>query len=245
MKSRRQTLRRALLLAFFLLLPITLNYYSPALMTQGTASRVATFSLFLWTGMFVTSIVLGRAFCGWACPFHGLQLAVEKVGSRPFKRVRFLKAFKYAFWALWAGAVVAFAVATGGWQRVDLLYMTEHVVSVDSPTNLIVYYSLVALTLAPLGLGKRGFCHYLCPFGVWGIVGEWIGHALRLPRLRLNADAEKCDACRRCDHVCPMDLPVSEMVAAERMRHTECILCGSCVDDCKQGALCYGFGRVE
>ncbi|MGB4593378.1 MAG: hypothetical protein WBI63_06345 [Coriobacteriia bacterium] len=41
MNTRRQTLRHTLSLAFFLLLPITLNYYSPALMTRGTAERAA------------------------------------------------------------------------------------------------------------------------------------------------------------------------------------------------------------
>lgn len=243
MTSRRQRIRRTLLFAFFLLLPITLNYYSPALMTQGTAERVASFSLFTWGAIFVTSLVIGRAFCGYGCPFHGLQMTAEKVGSRSHKRVRFLAVTKYALWALWVGAVVAFAVAMGGWERIDLLYMTEHVVSIDSPMNLVVYYALVGITLAPLGLGKRGFCHYFCPFGVWGIVGTRLSSALRLPRLRLRSDADACTACKRCDRTCPMSLPVSEMVAAGDMTATECILCGSCVDECPSKAISYGFGK--
>lgn len=243
MNTRRQTLRRTLLLSFFLLLPITLNYYSPALMTQGTAERVASFSLFTWTAIFVSSLFVGRAFCGYGCPFHGLQMAAEKVAARPHKRVRFLAVTKYVLWMAWAGAVVAFAVATGGWERVDLLYMTEHVVSVDSPMNLVIYYALVGVTIAPLGLGKRGFCHYFCPFGVWSIVGTRLSSVLHVPRLRLRSDAGSCTSCRRCDRVCPMSLPVSDMVAAGDMTATECILCGSCVDDCPSRAIRYGFGR--
>jgi ferredoxin-type protein NapH len=91
----------------------------------------------------------------------------------------------------------------------------------------------------------RGFCRYFCPFGVWGIVGEKIGHALRDPRVMLSADASKCTQCHTCDRACPMQLPVSDMVADEHMRTTECFACGSCVDGCKQGAIRWGFGRAE
>lgn len=242
MKPARQKLRQFAILALFLALPVTLNYYSPALMTQGTAERVATFSLFTWGAIFVTSIVLGRAFCGWACPFNGLQTAWEKVSDMPTRRVRYLRWVKYALWAAWVGGVAAFAVKTGGWERVDLLYMTPRVVSVDSAQNLVVYYALVGVTLVPALMGKRGFCHYFCPFGVWGIVGTRIGRALRVPMLRLVADSESCTSCRRCDGACPMSLPLSALVARGDAFHAECTLCGSCVDGCEAGGVRYGFG---
>lgn len=245
MNAKRQRLRRGLILGFFLLLPITLNYYSPALMTQGTAERVATFSLLLWTAIFLSSLVIGRAFCGYGCPFNGLQTAWEQVSDKPTKQVRYLRWFKYAFWGAWVGAVVAFAVATGGWTRFEPLYMTEHVVSVDSPQNLITYFMLVGITLAPTLMGKRGFCHYFCPFGVWGIVGTRIGRTLRLPQLHLAVDSESCNECRACDKHCPMSLPVSEMVARGDGFHTECTLCGTCVDGCKQGAVRYANGSAR
>ena len=58
MTTRRQKIRRTLLALFFLALPITLNYYSPYLMTSGTAERVATFSLVFWLSVFVSAFVL-------------------------------------------------------------------------------------------------------------------------------------------------------------------------------------------
>ena len=42
-----------------------------------------------------------------------------------------------------------------------------------------------------------------------------------------------------------MQLPVSEMVAAEKMRTTECFACGSCADGCKFGAIEWGYGRAK
>lgn len=242
MRPARQKFRRALIVGFFLLLPITLNYYSPYLMTQGTAERVATFSLVFWATVFLTSLVLGRAFCGWACPFNGLQTAWERISDKPTKQVRYLRWIKYVLWAAWAGGVAALAVAAGGWQRFDPLYMTEGGVSVTDAGNLITYYMLVGVTLLPALHGKRGFCHYYCPFGVWGIVGARIGRLLRSPMLRLRVDAAACTECRSCDKACPMSLPVSAMVARSDGFHTECTLCGSCVDSCKDGGVRYGFG---
>ncbi|HEY5541306.1 MAG TPA: 4Fe-4S binding protein [Coriobacteriia bacterium] len=240
-----QIVRRGTVVGFFLLLPITLNYYSPYLMTSGTAERVASFSLFFWLAIFVASPLVGRLFCGWACPFNGVQTAWEVVGVHKLVEVRWLPIVKYVLWVAWAGAVVGIAIAVGGWQRAEPLYMTEHVVSIDQAGNLITYFLLVGLALAPAALGRRGFCRYLCPFGVWAIVGEKIGHALHVPRVMLVADAAKCTQCGTYDRACPMQLPVSEMVAQEHMRATECFSCGSCADGCKKGAIRWGFGGAK
>ncbi|MBN2247690.1 MAG: 4Fe-4S binding protein [Coriobacteriia bacterium] len=245
MNTRRQKLRRALLALFFLALPITLNYYSPYLMLSGTAEGVATFSLVFWLGVFGSALILGRSFCGWACPFNGLQQLWESVGTRSLKRVVLLPALKYVFWALWVASLGGALASAGVWTRFDPLYMTEYGVSLTEAGNLITYFMLVALTLVPALLGKRGFCRYLCPFGVWGIAGEEVGHALRIPRLMLRAVPGRCNACGRCTRACPMQLPVTEMVQAGAMRTTECFMCETCVDVCPRNAIEVGFGRAE
>ena len=38
-----------------------------------------------------------------------------------------------------------------------------------------------------------------------------------------------------------MSLPVHDMVTAGRMEHDECILCGTCVDNCSRSAIRYSF----
>lgn len=244
MNTRRQKLRRFIVVALFLALPITLNYYSPYLMTQGTAERIATFSLVLWLAILATSLVVGRSFCGWACPFNGLQTMWESVGTRSLKRIRFLPVLKYAMWTAWAGGVAALAIGVGGWRSFQPLYMTENGVSISEAGNLFTYFTLVGLTLAPAALGRRGFCRYLCPFGVWGIVGEKIGAALRVPRLRLEAEASACTGCGSCTRACPMQIPVTDLVQADTMRATECFMCETCVDTCPRGAIKLGFGRA-
>ncbi|NTU72272.1 MAG: 4Fe-4S binding protein [Coriobacteriia bacterium] len=245
MNTRRQKLRRFIIAAQFVILPITLNYYSPYLMTSGTAERIATFSLIFWLTVFATGLVVGRSFCGWGCPFNGLQQLWESVGVRPLKRVRFLSAIKYVMWIAWVAAVFGIAISVGGWSRFDPFYMTENGVSVSSAGNLITYFGLVLLTLAPLALGRRGFCRYLCPFGVWAIVAEKIGYALHIPRIALVADSSKCTACGSCTKACPMQLPVTEMAQSGSMRTPECFMCETCADVCPNKTITVGYRRAE
>lgn len=245
MTTRRQRIRRFLLALLFLALPVTLNYYSPYLMTMGTAARIASFSLLFWAAVFVSAFVLGRSFCGWACPFNGLQQLWESVSIRPLKRVRYLPSLKYVLWGAWVAAVAGIAIAVGGWERIDLLYLTETGVSVSEAGNLVTYFMLVLLTLLPVLLGRRGFCRYVCPFGVWGIVAEKIGHAAHVPRLLLRAESSACTGCGTCSRACPMQLPVADMVKHEQMRTTECFMCETCVDVCPSKAIEVGFGRAE
>lgn len=244
MNTTRQRLRRTILALVFLALPITLNYYSPYLMVSGTAEGIASFSLLFWSGVLLTSLLLGRSFCGWACPFNGLQQLWESVGVRPLKRVRFLPVVKYAMWAAWVAGLGAVLASAGLWTSFQPLYMTENGVSVTEAGNLVTYFMLVGLTLAPAALGRRGFCRYLCPFGVWSVVGEKIGHLLRVPRLMLRAEPGRCNACGKCERACPMQLPVPAMAAAGAMRATDCFMCESCVDTCPRKAISVGFGRA-
>ncbi len=43
---------------------------------------------------------------------------------------------------------------------------------------------------------------------------------------------------------CPISLEVAKMVQAKSMLHTECILCGSCADNCPHGVIRYSFGST-
>jgi polyferredoxin len=69
----------------------------------------------------------------------------------------------------------------------------------------------------------------------------WLG---LLRRLMLRAVPERCNACGKCSHACPMQLPVTEMVQSGAMRTTGCFMCETCVDVCPRRAIEVGFGRA-
>lgn len=245
---KRQDVRRTLIFTSFFLLPITLNYFSPALLIQGTLEKTVVAGMVVWSLYFLTAIIVGRAGCSYFCPLGGLQMLKDKVATKKLKHIPYLGAVKYVLWGLWMGTVAYMAIKVGGYDRVNLLYMTPTGISVDSLATLIVYFSMTGLVLLPLLLGKYAFCRYFCFFSPFNIIGSKIGRFLSerlgLPHLRLEASPEKCNACGRCDRECPMSLEVAPMVAGDSMKNTECVMCGNCVDSCKRDAISYAFRRA-
>lgn len=63
-----QQLREALLFVSLLLFPITLYYFSPAMIIAGAAAGVVAGSFIAIGWMFRAAVFLGKLWCGWACP---------------------------------------------------------------------------------------------------------------------------------------------------------------------------------
>jgi len=79
----RQKVRKVATIALVALFPVTLYYFSPALSLQGLASGVVTGSILVFALLFLSSLFLGRAFCGWACPAGGVPPVTLSAGWRP------------------------------------------------------------------------------------------------------------------------------------------------------------------
>ncbi|MFW5868332.1 MAG: 4Fe-4S binding protein [Armatimonadota bacterium] len=77
------------------------------------------------------------------------------------------------------------------------------------------------------------------------ILGRTLRTVLALPGLRLESDRDSCIHCGRCSDVCPMSLPVQQMVERQDMDHVDCILCGSCKDACPKSVVGWSFGRPQ
>ncbi|WP_058300755.1 4Fe-4S binding protein [Gorillibacterium timonense] len=240
MTMRHQRLRRALLWTSFLLLPVTLNYFSPYLIIDGLFRGILAGSFLVWAAFFVTSLAIGRAACSYVCPYGGLQMTMDRVFGRKLKEIRWLRFFRYGLGIIWAGLILyplIFSAVKGSLQF-SPLYLTENGISADNAQKLIfTYFIVLMLALLPLFLGKRATCHYLCPMSILNIAGSKLKNRLNLPSLRLAGDKDRCISCHKCDRVCTMSLNVSNMVRTGRTDHTECILCGECTAACGTGAV--------
>lgn len=238
--SRRQRIRKALILASLLLFPVTLFYFSPVLIVESAAQGIINGSLIVFTVMFFSAMILGRAWCGWACPGAGLQEALAPINDARLETKR--DAIKWAIWIPWILSVALTAYFAGGYQSVDFFFQTENGISVTRPIGYVIYYAVLTLFITvALVAGRRGACHRICWMSPFMILGRRTGNALRLPALRLEAVSEKCVGCEQCAKHCSMSLDVSKMVKTGKMENDECVLCGVCVDGCKQGAIRFTF----
>jgi len=109
----RQRIRRLLLLLSFILLPVTLYYFSPALVLGAASEGIVNGSLITFALMLLGAVFLGRLWCGWACPAGGLQDCATLVHDRTAPGGRW-NWTKWVVWVPWAGLIVVLAAGAGG-----------------------------------------------------------------------------------------------------------------------------------
>ena len=234
----RQQFRKLLILISFLLFPITMYYFSPAVIIFGAVQGIIVGSFIMFGFMFLAALFFGRLFCSWLCPAGGLQemcmVITNKSVSGKFNKAKFL------IWVPWLGAITALFVMAGGVHSINPFMGTTAGISIVRPVSYITFYFCIALiVIIALVAGRRGFCHYVCWMAPFMIIGNKLGCFLRTNIVRIKADKEKCIQCKMCTRNCVMSLPVETMVQNNAMENTECILCGMCIDTCPKKALSY------
>jgi polyferredoxin len=242
----RQRIRKAIIILAFLTFPITMNYFSPYVIVDSSINGLINGSLVTFGLMFVASLFLGRVWCGWVCPAGGMQEIVEPVNNAAVNG-RKIDWIKWLIWVPWISLIVGMVIRAGGYHAVDLGYDTQGGISVagspDRPIFIayIIYYGVIALFIGlAVAFGRRAACHSVCWMAPFMILGRWIRNRFGWPSLRLVADAGACADCKKCSSNCPMSLDVNGMVQTG-MENAECILCGTCVDNCSKKVIRYSF----
>ncbi|WP_417519436.1 cytochrome c oxidase accessory protein CcoG [Minwuia sp.] len=201
-------------------------------------------------GLFLVTSVLGRAWCGYACPqtvWVDLFIHVERwlegdrnarfrldKASWGFEKIR-KRVTKYLIWIL-------ISVATGGaW----VFYFA------DAPTLFVDLFTLDASSIAYItvailtattfvfgGLMREQVCTYMCPWpriqaamldenSLTVTYHDWRGEPRG--RHRKSEEAQKlgdCIDCNQCVAVCPMGIDIRDG------SQLECINCALCIDAC-------------
>ena len=239
----RQRYRKVLLLVSFLLFPLTLYYFSPALIIQGASEGIIKASFIVFGLMLLAALFVGRLWCGWLCPAGAMQEFCTSVNDKTAARFHWIK---WAIWIPWIGIIAMMAIQAGGYHTVDPFYNLEGGITVlqlgDGPPWFMIYYIVTGIfLLLAVVTGRRAGCHYICWMAPFMIIGKWIRNLFRWPALRLRAETENCIDCGRCTRECLMSLDVKKMVRAREMENDECILCGNCVDNCPKQVISYTF----
>lgn len=239
--AQRQWMRLALIILSFILYPVTFAYISCPIITEAAGLGIVTGGLVVFTLIFTSSLILGRLWCGYLCPSGGLQ-EIFNLALRTPLRTKKMDWLKYLVFLGIYGSL-AFAIwSAGGLKTVDLLYRTENGISVLAAGGVAAFLGpVIIITVFTLIFGRRGFCHTFCPIAITMIIGRKIRNLFRWPALHLAADKDRCTDCKKCVRECPMGLDVNGLVRDGKMEQAECILCGSCVDTCPNGAISYAW----
>lgn len=186
----------------------------------------------------IYGVLLGRAFCGWACPFGTLHdlLAYFRRGKslkiRPFWYMKFIMLFitiGVAWYAL-DTLFCKFCPAGSLFASIPFFILNPDI-QVGFP--FFIHMLTLALAIVLALMISRFWCRYLCPMGA--IAGAFNKVSL----LNMTFDEEKCMNCSLCLENCVMGIRELQNIG----QSTDCILCGRCVEACPEKTLRFTIGK--
>ena len=241
--TKRQSIRKAIIIGMALTFPVTIAWLSPAMpIIYGFYGGIIVGATIIFLLSFLCALFLGRVFCGFVCPCGGLSECLMQINNKKIKNNK-LRAVKYFIWVFLVIATIISFICAGGINKIDFFAgLEDGWIFLSAPYRYAIYFSvLLGLLSLQLTQGKRSFCQCFCWMAPFMIIGTKISDLLRLPRLRLKVANSDCTGCKQCTKRCTMSLDVMDMVKAGKMANSECILCGECVDVCPKKSISYIF----
>jgi polyferredoxin/ferredoxin len=202
----------------------------------------------------ILTIIFGRFFCSWVCPFGSLHHFVGFLGNRKKKAAEKIQLNKYrkaqcikyfvliVFLFMAAFPSVAATLQSGLLDPIPLITRSFNLVLlpiVDGSINLVSVSSrfyvgawlLFAIFLTAVLLNlviPRFYCRFICPLGaLFGILG-------RFAIWRIGKNQSECINCKLCEKSCE-----GGCEPAGNIRISECVLCFNCRQDCKDEIISY------
>lgn len=204
-----------------------------------------SFSFYVTGLLLAFGILLGRAVCGWLCPFGLFQELVHKI---PSPKLRLKKRFLSIKYVVLIVFVLILPVAATDYMGIGKPAFCQYICpagTLEGGLSLLAVHeslrkavgTLFSLKMAILILTVIGcvffyrfFCRILCPLGaIYGLFNK-------ISIFHLEIDSHKCVGCGKCKEACKMEVDPVKTPGS-----MECIRCGACVDACPTGAVCLGF----
>jgi tetratricopeptide (TPR) repeat protein/ferredoxin len=261
-RPSRMGRRRAIVLATVQLLMIahvvqwlitgrTIAPVEPSESMETVKNGIVNAGAVFFAAALLSTLLLGRWFCGWGCHLVMLQDAcgwiMRRLGVRPkpFRsRLLVYTPLVLALYMFVWPLVYRFGVAplmptvdVPPWPGFTADLTTEDFWHTFPGAMVAIPFLLVCGFATVYFLGNKGFCTYGCPYGGFFAPLDELSPA----RIRVNDD---CEQCGHCTAVCSSNVRVHDEVREFGMViDPGCMKCLDCVSVCPNDALRYGFGR--
>ncbi|MFZ3147569.1 MAG: 4Fe-4S binding protein [Methanothrix sp.] len=179
--------------------------------------KLGYFLLLVFASLMIIAPFRGRWFCGNLCPrgsFVDFWLAPLSRGLKIPPRFRSMWLRVPIFVALMGFMIFRIIQTQGMVDKIGMVFVTLCILT----TSIAILFGVI---IAP-----RTWCSF-CPMGT-------LQRAMGGRKYRLKVDADKCIDCGKCQKVCPMQLPVNEI-----LDKPDCIKCARCVEACPKHALSF------
>jgi len=227
------------------------------LVAIGTVLTTHTFyAPLIWSlGTIVVTIIFGRIFCGWICPFGALhhfvgyitnrkKSAAKKLHLNRYRKAQCIKYFVLIFFlvsaatsffksgSLQTGLLDPICLASRS-VNIVLLPIVDSVTHTVSATPRYYQYSWLILTVffAAIFMNTvipRFYCRFICP------LGGLLGLLSRFSIWRIGKNVSECSNCGLCEKACE-----GGCEPASQVRIAECVSCFNCLDDCRDDVISY------
>ena len=207
------------------------------------------FSFYVVGFLLAVGVLLGRAVCGYLCPFGLLQELLHKI---PFPRLKLWKGFLYVKYLMLVVFVILLPIVAtnnlgmgkpafcqyicpaGTLEAGIPLLLTHNELRQTIGSLFSLKMIILIITIMGCLLVYRFFCKVLCPLGaIYGLMNK-------ISIYHLEVDPHKCVNCGKCSRVCKMEVdPVKNPASAE------CIRCGKCAAECPRQAISLCFKSTE
>jgi len=180
------------------------------------------------------TIIAGRFYCGWLCPFGAVLEAsyrlvpVERKISR--NADMYLKLVKYVI--LLTLFIIYFLFSNKS--------LAIYIASIIEPFatffklygSLIFWIWLVSMLLISSVL-SRFYCRYLCPLGAFFTLLSRLSTFLKVTKLNVNLPQENCKGCKVAQNICQMQAIFYDDVSKRpEIDNAECFMCNTCAEIC-------------
>ena len=163
----------------------------------------------------VTTLLFGRVFCGFLCPFGALQDFITRIVPRRLQRRVPQRIHDRAIYVKYGILLLIVGLAAAPAQ-ISVYQYFEPFGTVFYLSSSPLLWSIAGGFLVASAVVPRFYCRYACP------LGAALGVASFLSIFRIRR-VEQCGPCRVCEHACP-----TGAIRGPEIDFKECVRCNIC-----------------